>query len=61
LEQLGIAEHIVVVGFAITFGGIVLAATLACGLGAQDLARRWLEEQFHGRVGWRPPDDLRHL
>jgi hypothetical protein len=61
LEQLGIAEHIVVVGFAITFGGIVLAATLACGLGAQDLAKRWLEEQFHGSARWRPPDDLRHL
>jgi hypothetical protein len=61
LEQLGIAEHIVVVGFAITFGGIVLAATLACGLGAKDLAKRWLEEQFHGRTAWRPPDDLRHL
>ncbi|MEX5215002.1 MAG: hypothetical protein NW703_12640 [Nitrospiraceae bacterium] len=60
LEQLGIAEHIVVVGFAITFGGIVLAATLACGLGAQDLAKQWLEAQFYGRTRWRIPDDLRH-
>lgn len=60
LEQMGIAEHIVVVGFAITFGGIVLAATLACGLGAQDLAKQWLEAQFYGRTRWRQPDDLRH-
>lgn len=61
LEQLGIAEHIVVVGFAITFGGIVLATALACGLGAQDLAKQWLEAQFYGRAQSRSPDDLRHL
>ncbi|MFO0774442.1 MAG: hypothetical protein U0172_07245 [Nitrospiraceae bacterium] len=61
MEQLGIAEHVVVVGFGIMFGGIVLAATLAFGLGARDLAKTWLEAQFYGRDHRRPPDDLRHL
>ncbi|MER3422920.1 MAG: hypothetical protein C4293_06495, partial [Nitrospiraceae bacterium] len=32
LEQLGIAQHIVVVGFGITLGGGVLAAAIAFGL-----------------------------
>ncbi len=61
LEQLGIAENVVVVGFGILFGGVVLAATLAFGLGARDLAKAWLEAQFFGRPQSRPPDDLRHL
>lgn len=61
LEQLGIAQNVVVVGFGIMFGGIVLAATLALGLGARDLAKAWLEAQFYGRSSSRPPDDLRHL
>ncbi len=61
LEQLGIAQNVVVVGFGIIFGGIVMAATIAFGLGAKDLARTWLEDQFFGRSQSRPPDDLRHL
>ncbi len=61
LEQLGIAANVVVVGFGIMFGGIVLAATIAFGLGAKDLAKAWLEDQVFGRSQARPPDDLRHL
>ncbi len=61
LEQLGIAQNVVVVGFGIIFGGIVMAATIAFGLGAKELARTWLEDQFFGRSQSRPPDDLRHL
>ncbi len=61
LEQLGIAENVVVVGFGIIFGGIVMAATIAFGLGAKDLAKNWLEQQLFGRTQTRPPDDLRHL
>lgn len=61
LEQLGIAQNVVVVGFGIIFGGIVMAATIALGLGAKDLAKAWLERQFFGRAQSRPPDDLRHL
>ena len=60
LEQLGIAQHIVVVGFGIAFGGVVLAGALAFGLGARDMARQFLERQFgKGEAGGR--DDLTHL
>jgi hypothetical protein len=61
LEQLGIAQHVVVVGFAIAFGGIVFAAGLAFGLGARDLAKDYLERRLGGRGDDRAPDDLRHL
>jgi hypothetical protein len=60
LEQLGIAQNIVVVGFGIAFGGVVLAAAIAFGLGARDLARDFLERQF-GKGGARSKDDLTHL
>lgn len=61
LEQLGIAQNVVVVGFAIAFGGIVFAAGLAFGLGAKDLAKEYLERRLGGRGSDRAPDDLRHL
>ncbi|MEW6542868.1 MAG: hypothetical protein AB1411_04570 [Nitrospirota bacterium] len=60
LEQLGIAQQIVVVGFGLAFGGVVLAVALAFGLGARDLARQFLERQF-GRGGEQNKDDLTHL
>jgi hypothetical protein len=59
LEQLGIAQHIVVVGFGITWGGIVLAAAIAFGLGASDLAKGFLERRVM-RTRSTMPDDLRH-
>src|SRR4030065_2303400 len=43
LEQLGIAQNVVVVGVALAFGGIVVAAGLAFGLGAKDSAKGCLE------------------
>jgi hypothetical protein len=61
LEQMGIAQNVVVVGFAIAFGGIVFAAGLAFGLGAKDLAKEYLERRLGGRGQDRTPDDLRHL
>jgi hypothetical protein len=62
MEQLGIAKNIVVVGFGIAFGGVVLAAALAFGLGARDLTKDLLARQF--RVKEAPfyqKDDLTHL
>jgi hypothetical protein len=59
LEQLGIAEHIVVVGFGITWGGLVLATAIAFGLGATDLAKDFLERRVI-RSRTNGPDDLRH-
>jgi hypothetical protein len=60
-EELGIAASVVVVGFGITFGGIVFATCLAFGLGAKDLAKDYLERTFWNRGRDRAPDDLRHL
>ncbi|OGW66818.1 MAG: hypothetical protein A3H49_00855 [Nitrospirae bacterium RIFCSPLOWO2_02_FULL_62_14] len=61
LEQLGIAKTIVVVGFGITLGGIVLAAAIAFGLGAKDLAKDFMERRLSGGPDSRGPDDLRHM
>jgi hypothetical protein len=61
LEELGIAASVVVVGFGITFGGIVFATALAFGLGAKDLAKEYLERTLSSRARDRAPDDLRHL
>jgi hypothetical protein len=61
LEQLGIAQHIVVVGFGITFGGIIMAAAIAFGLGGKDLAKAFLERRLSQREADQAPDDLRHL
>lgn len=60
LEQLGIAEHIVAIGFGITLGGGFLAAALAFGLGAKDLAKELLERTLSNRPRDRASDDLRH-
>ena len=61
LEQLGIAETIVVVGFGIAFGGIVLSAAIAFGLGAKDLAKDFLEKRLSERAKKESSDDLHHL
>jgi hypothetical protein len=60
LEQLGIAQHIVVVGFGITWGGIVLAAAIAVGLGAADLAKGFVERRLGRRATSSTADDLHH-
>lgn len=61
LEQLGIARNIVVVGFGVTLGGVVLAAAIAFGLGAKDLAQEFLERMLSDKPRARVSDDLRHL
>ena len=60
LEQLGIAEHIVAVGFGITWGGVVLAAALAFGLGGKDLARSFLERRLTPPAPKQADDDIHH-
>jgi Conserved TM helix len=60
LEQLGIAQHIVVVGFGITLGGIVLAGAIAFGLGAADLVKGFLERRLGNRSKSDTADDLHH-
>jgi Mechanosensitive ion channel, conserved TM helix len=49
-EELGLAEHTVLVAFAIVFGSLMFGLALAFGLGGRDLARRFLERRFaHGK------------
>lgn len=45
LEQLGIGGNIVTLSFGILFGGIVLALSLAVGLGSKDMVSRSWEQQ----------------
>lgn len=61
IEQFGIAEKIVVVGFGITLGSVVLAAAIAFGLGTKDLAKEFLERRLSDNQRDRPPDALRQV
>lgn len=60
LEQLGIGRQILVLAFGILFGGIVLAASLAIGLGSQDAVRRALERKAR-QPAEPPPAPLDHV
>jgi hypothetical protein len=46
LDHLGIGRSVLLLAFAILFGGIVFAAALAIGLGARDVVSRTLERQL---------------
>jgi hypothetical protein len=46
LTEIGIGRDMVLIAFGITFGGLILAAALAFGLGAQGLARQVLERRL---------------
>lgn len=56
----GIGKEMVLVAFGITFGGLVLALTLAFGLGGRSLARQILERRLrHDQP--HPKETLTHL
>lgn len=57
LDQLGIGRQIVVLAFGLLFGGIILAAALAVGLGAKDVVGRALERQIQRSDKPGPPID----
>lgn len=62
LEQLGIGRDTIVIAFTIIFGGIVLALSLALGLGGKDLARGYLERMLKAREETpRKEDDIQHI
>jgi len=46
LEQLGIGSGTIIMAFAIVFGGIVLALSLAFGLGGREIAKEYLEKKL---------------
>lgn len=58
LEQLGIGRDTVLVSFGIVFSGVVLALSIAFGLGGKDVAREYLEKRLKER---NDGDDFRHL
>jgi hypothetical protein len=60
LEQLQIGRAALLISFAILFGGLVLAVSIAFGLGARDLVREWLQEKAsHPKT--EEEDVMRHL
>ncbi len=58
LEQLGIGSGTIIIAFAIVFGGVVLALSLAFGLGGRDMAKEYLEKRLSGKER---EDDINHL
>jgi hypothetical protein len=58
LEQLGIGKDTVIISFAIIFGGIVFALSLAFGLGGKDIAKDYLEKRIRGED---EKDEISHL
>ena len=61
LDELGIGRTTIIVTFAILFGGLVTAASIAFGLGARELARDLLNSQFRPESKPDAGDSLRHL
>lgn len=58
LEQLGIGSGTIIIAFAISFGGLVLALSLAFGLGGKELAKEYLEKKMRGEE---QKDEINHL
>jgi len=56
VEQLQIGRQILTLAFGILFGGVVLTASLAVGLGAKDAVGRAIERQYD-----RAPQERDHL
>jgi hypothetical protein len=62
LTHLGVGKEMVLLGFGITFGGLVLALALAFGLGGRGLAREILERRLRRDMQPREREEtLTHL
>ncbi len=46
LDELRVGQTVILVSFAILFGGTVVAGAIAFGLGARDIARNWLRSKI---------------
>lgn len=60
LEQIAVAQTVVLAAFAIAFGAVMLGLAIAFGIGGGGIARRFLEEQFPERPP-SDPDQVSHL
>jgi hypothetical protein len=58
LEQLGIGRETITIAFAVIFGGVVFAISLAFGLGGRDIAKEFLEKKIRGEER---KDEISHL
>lgn len=58
LEQLGIGRETIIIAFAVIFGGVVFAISLAFGLGGRDMAKDYLEKKIKGEE---KTDEISHL
>src|SRR5271165_4598776 len=45
-EELGLAQHTMLIAFGIVFGALMLGLAIAFGIGGRDLAQRFLEKRF---------------
>src|SRR5579872_1646620 len=61
LERLGIGGGIIRLAFGILFGGIVLALSLAVGLGSKELVSRSLEREASRRPSQEMQEPVSHL
>ncbi len=58
LEQLGVGSSTIIIAFAISFGGVVLALSIAFGLGGREIAKDYLEKKFKGNE---KKDEISHM
>jgi hypothetical protein len=49
LEQIAVAQTVVLTAFAIAFGAVMIGMAIAFGIGGGSIARRFLEQQFPER------------
>jgi hypothetical protein len=61
MEQLQIAPSIVLAAFSIIFGGIVIALSIAFGVGGIDTARRMIEKEATTKRDEEPKDEIEHI
>ena len=59
-EHLGVGPLTVLTAFAILFGGVTLAASIAIGLALQEFVRRWMSDYLDRLDGGRPGETIRH-
>lgn len=61
MEQLQIAPSIVLAAFSIIFGGIVIAMSIAFGVGGIDAARRMIEKETAAKGEEETKDEIEHI
>ncbi|MGC2456948.1 MAG: hypothetical protein WA435_03010 [Gallionellaceae bacterium] len=61
MEQLQIAPGIVLAGFSIIFGGIVIALAIAFGVGGIDAAKRIIEREATAKGEEEAKDEIEHI